>query len=550
VTAGKAAGINANDDIFTKEETWAARNTPILKPMNWQHQDNDIIGVIYNVEARDLEGNILDLDSDEPPCDEFDIFIDAAVYKYIHAEKAQEIEQRTRASNLFVSMEAWFDDYEYGLCNEEQLYKVISRNEHTSHLDKLLRANKGQGKFYDEHAKTNANIGRVLKSFTFGACGFVDDPANKRSEIVYVDHVPQAIGVQTTGFIQTANPELYGEVIWQEPYTVTSTGNIYPKEEELMSSHASKEADVKAAVKEVLTEQEKQRAQAAAKEALEGRATAAETKQAELETELKEVKAEKTEAEAKLEKFEGMVKAWQDQLDKLIANAGAQSTPPEISVIDASTDGDSAFKAKIAWVEKSMAALKAQADKVEDLESDLQEAAASVRESQVRHTLAELLPEDTVDALVARAKQLSDEDYEVWFAEKKLLAGDMAEKEKTMKGKEGKEEKKEEAKGNIFEELLDKRTSEARSEGGNPTLINEPGGEDMSSGVNPGSLRSPRHKIAGSTAGNDPADQLENVQVEDGVNLAGASLGENDESENPFTSAIAEMFDVKKEGDK
>jgi hypothetical protein len=72
----------------------------------------------------------------------------------------------------------------------------------------------------------------------------------------------------------------------------------------------------------------------------------------------------------------------------------------------------------------------------------------------------------------------------------------------------------------------------------------------MSSGVNPGSLRSPRHKIAGSTAGNDPADQLENVQVEDGVNLAGASLGENDESENPFTSAIAEMFDVKKEGDK
>jgi hypothetical protein len=65
-------------------------------------------------------------------------------------------------------------------------------------------------------------------------------------------------------------------------------------------------------------------------------------------------------------------------------------------------------------------------------------------------------------------------------------------------------------------------------------LINHPStGDQPKSGVNSGQLKTPRHKIAGS-AGNDPVDQLENVQEENGVNFAGASQSGEGEGVNPF----------------
>jgi hypothetical protein len=65
-------------------------------------------------------------------------------------------------------------------------------------------------------------------------------------------------------------------------------------------------------------------------------------------------------------------------------------------------------------------------------------------------------------------------------------------------------------------------------------LINHPGGEGVRSGVNSGQLKTPLHKIAGSAAGNDPTDALENAQGDDGVQLAGASAGDEGVGPNPF----------------
>src|SRR5689334_5727353 len=107
VSAGTRAGVNDNDDIFTREEAWAARHTPVLKPFNWQHHDKDIVGVIYTVQARDLNGNVLDISSENVPETDFDLWTEAVIFRLIHPDRANEIETRSKANDLFVSMEAW-----------------------------------------------------------------------------------------------------------------------------------------------------------------------------------------------------------------------------------------------------------------------------------------------------------------------------------------------------------------------------------------------------------------------------------------------------------
>jgi hypothetical protein len=146
VSAGNSIGVNQNDDIFTRESAWAARHTPVMKPMNWQHQDTDILGVMYSVEARDTEGNILDISDDTVPDIDFDLWTEAAVFSLIYPHRADEIEARAAKGELFVSMEAWFDNYDYGIYDGSgKLTHTIARNKDTNFLDKHLRANQGTG---------------------------------------------------------------------------------------------------------------------------------------------------------------------------------------------------------------------------------------------------------------------------------------------------------------------------------------------------------------------------------------------------------------------
>ena len=74
-----STGENKNDDVFLPEEMWNARSTPILKPVDWEHNtgreltaaerlenpkkvvvDNQTIGVMYNAYAIDENGEIID----------------------------------------------------------------------------------------------------------------------------------------------------------------------------------------------------------------------------------------------------------------------------------------------------------------------------------------------------------------------------------------------------------------------------------------------------------------------------------------------------------
>ena len=197
-----STGENLNDDVFLPDEMWKARYTPVLKPVDWEHNtgrelteaeqkenpgkvvvDNQTIGVMYNSYAIDADGLTIDDEkaqaSDFEVPEHFDIIDEAVIWKGLYPQTAARIEEGAARDELFVSMEAWFADYDY-LVGE----KVVARNEETAFLDDSLRAYGGNGTF------GNSRVRRVLRDLTFGGKGIVQRPANEPSVIQKVAHEP------------------------------------------------------------------------------------------------------------------------------------------------------------------------------------------------------------------------------------------------------------------------------------------------------------------------------------------------------------------------
>lgn len=554
VSAGDSVGVNENDDIFTREEAWAARETPVMKPFNWQHQDTDIVGVMYSVEARDTDGNVLDIHDATPPDCDFDLWVEAAIFSLVHENRATEIKARADNDSLYVSMEAWFDDYNYGFCEDDNLSKVVSRNKSTSYLDKHLRVSGGTGNYRDPESNQDVRIGRVLSSITFGGCGFVDRPANKRS------------------VIDTAEPMCSAAERDTERQILNFLQNVESTEDILMNTNASNQ-DVNVpevignAVDTALEKRAVAEAEVKAKADLEARATAAEDKVGQLETQVSDLTEAKETQVAEQGALEQQLQDYNAAVDSLVqdqTNAGATGdTPAEIAVLDGVSGGDSAFNAKISWISKSMATLRDRATRADELETQLAQAESVVREQEVRSLLGDIFSVEAVDAMVARASELDDDSYASWRDEKELMVIEMTtakdDKEKKLppfmkKGGDKDKDKDKDAKANVFEALLAQRRADSGSASPDtppyePHLINPNGDDGVKSGATPGSpgLSTPRHKIAGS-AGDDLAGQLDNVQVDNSdVSLAGSNASDDGESVNGFRTLAGLVVDAVEE---
>jgi hypothetical protein len=174
-----SVGVNANDDTFLAEELWAARNTPINKQFNYNHNEKDVIGCIYDSFLLDSAGNLVDTE------DKIDTIQDICTYSAIWT-KWGDSDLQTRMdlilaaidnNELYVSMEALFKNFDYLLVGSDNTNKVVQRTEASSFLTKHLRSFGGNGTFEDYQVK------RVLRDFTFSGKGLVANPANKRSVI-------------------------------------------------------------------------------------------------------------------------------------------------------------------------------------------------------------------------------------------------------------------------------------------------------------------------------------------------------------------------------
>jgi hypothetical protein len=180
---------NKNDDIFDKAEVWNARKTPEDKPTNLEHDENIIIGHITSNWPIDENGEIIEDDTElgELP-EKFHILTGSVIYRAFSnidlKERAEKLISEIENGSKYVSMECYFQNFDYGLLNQSNgRYQILPRNESTAYLTKYLRSYGGNG----EHE--NHKIGRVLRNITFSGKGFVDKPANPDSIIFTKENI-------------------------------------------------------------------------------------------------------------------------------------------------------------------------------------------------------------------------------------------------------------------------------------------------------------------------------------------------------------------------
>jgi hypothetical protein len=174
---------NKNDDIFDKEEVWKAKNTPIHKPTNLEHNEEIIVGHITSNWPVTEDGELIDnnIPIENLP-QKYHILTGSVIYNgYTDTDlknRAQKLIEEIEQGSKYVSMECFFKGFDYGLINKSTgEYKILGRNEETSFLTKHLRAYGGVGEYQDH------KIGRVLREITFSGKGFVNKPANPESVI-------------------------------------------------------------------------------------------------------------------------------------------------------------------------------------------------------------------------------------------------------------------------------------------------------------------------------------------------------------------------------
>lgn len=165
-----STNMNRNDDVFLRDEVWAAKATPVHKPVNWNHDNTRIIGHMFESIAVDKTGK--EINSDDIPDFDFDILAKSFIYKGALPDDASKLLDGFSEGEHFVSMECWFTDYDYLVG-----HKVVARNENTAFLDECLKVKGGSGKYGDER------VGRVLRNIIFGGVGVVKNPANPDSVI-------------------------------------------------------------------------------------------------------------------------------------------------------------------------------------------------------------------------------------------------------------------------------------------------------------------------------------------------------------------------------
>jgi hypothetical protein len=175
---------NKNDDIFAPNEIWRAKETPEHKPTNLNHDEKLIVGHIISNYPITEDGILIDKNTPvENLPNNFHILTGSVIYK---AYTDPELKERTRElitaienGIKYVSMECYFDNFDYGIEDPTTgSYKVVARNNESSYLTKYLRAYGGTGE------KDSYKIGRVLRNITFSGKGYVDKPANINSIIL------------------------------------------------------------------------------------------------------------------------------------------------------------------------------------------------------------------------------------------------------------------------------------------------------------------------------------------------------------------------------
>jgi len=176
------ANVNKNLDAFDHIELWKARHTPEHKPLNFMHNEGQILGHI--VEAKTVDEDLKPIPENISEGDlpyKLHVLTASVIYKIKENPTAQaeidNIIDGIAKGEWFVSMECLFNDFDYLLMSTNGSMKRIPRNDQTDFLTRYLRQYKGPGKI------EGRTIARLLKNITFSGVALVNKPANPDSII-------------------------------------------------------------------------------------------------------------------------------------------------------------------------------------------------------------------------------------------------------------------------------------------------------------------------------------------------------------------------------
>lgn len=178
-----SSGWNKNDDVFSKEELYKSKDTPVNKKIDFQHDELIIIGHINNSYICDKSGIELNCSMEELP-EECDIITEGFLYTLWQDQERQHlinsIIEGIPQDKWFVSMECYFEEFDYAIKKDEKTW-VLQRNEETAFLTKHMRSYGGSGEY------NGYKVGRLIKNLVFSGKGIVENPANPDSVFLEVE---------------------------------------------------------------------------------------------------------------------------------------------------------------------------------------------------------------------------------------------------------------------------------------------------------------------------------------------------------------------------
>ena len=176
-------GDNSNAFWFTRETLVAKHQTARLKPFNMQHNQKDIIGVIYDTAVVDQDGKILELGTDielneETGTFKFDesvtkvsVYAACALYTLVAPDEVEDICLKVeKGEDVPVSMECWYYDWDYMFKDVESgKAGKVARQKENAYLDDMINnviGGKKICKLPDIEGFIFGGVGQVTK----GAC--------------------------------------------------------------------------------------------------------------------------------------------------------------------------------------------------------------------------------------------------------------------------------------------------------------------------------------------------------------------------------------------
>ena len=384
---------NKNDDVFSPEEVWASRETPMYKPTNLEHDEKVIVGNIIGNWPVDKNFELLEggIENKDLP-DVYHILVASVIYRQWqdpeYKARSEQLIREIQSGQKCVSMECIFKGFDYAVESPNGEYHVVARGENTAFLTQHLRAYGGGG-VYQDH-----KVGRLLRNITFSGKGFVANPANPDSVIFNSDRdfpFSKASCIDGLCF----NKKSVSNNVVENPISE-------PKQESEMSDYLEKEvADLKAA--------------------------------------LESSKAEVKELTEKLS--EASVKEYEAQIEELKASLENIETEKEsfVAVSNAAEEKVASLEATVAELTEKLNEAEAMMGEMKDKEKKVKRVASLVE--------AGLDEEDAV-AQVEEFDNLNDDQFSVFaMSIKKYMKGGKVKAEEDseagMHGDDKKKEKKE-----------------------------------------------------------------------------------------------------------